>query len=163
MTATLEAPSAPREAMSDYEIERGKPMPSKNHAWIQANLIVAIHQSRDYRPGSEMTLDIGLGHPVTPDISVHPRQEMELWNDEIRVTDPPVTAVEIVSPSQTSAEMIKKVHAYLAHGVKTCWLVDPSLRQIIIYNADGTRKIFEEGLVTDPVTGITADMAAVFS
>ena len=87
MTATLEAPSAPREAMSDYEIERGKPMPSKNHAWIQANLIVAIHQSRDYRPGSEMTLDIGLGHPVTPDISVHPRQEMELWNDEIRVTD----------------------------------------------------------------------------
>ncbi len=88
---------------------------------------------------------------------------MELWNDELHVTDPPVTAVEIVSPSQTSSETIKKVHAYLAHGVKTCWLVDPSLHQIIIYNADGTRKIFEEGLVTDPVTGITADMTAVFS
>ena len=163
MTATLEAPPAPREALSDYELERGKPMPSKNHGLIQANLIVAMSMSDTYRPSSEMTLDIGIGHPVTPDISIIPRQPMELWNDEIRVTDPPVTAVEIVSPSQTSSEMIKKVHAYLAHGLKTCWLVDPSLRQIIIYNADGTRKIFEEGLVTDPVTGITADMAAVFS
>jgi len=149
--------------MSDYELERGKPMPSKNHGLIQANLIGAFLHSREYRPSSEMTLDIGMGQPVTPDISLIPRQPMELWNDQIRVTDPPVTTVEIVSPSQTSSEMMKKVHGYLAHGVKSCWLVDPSLHQVIVFNADGTRKIFEEGLVTDPVTGITADLAMVFS
>ena len=163
MTATLEAPHAPREALSDYELERGKPMPSKNHGLIQANLIGYFLQSRDYRPSSEMTLDIGMGHPVTPDISLIPRQPMDLWNDEIRFTEPPVTVVEIVSPSQSSSEMMKKVHGYLAHGVKSCWLVDPPLHQVIVFNADGTRKTFEDGIVTDPVTGITADLAAVFS
>ena len=59
--------------------------------------------------------------------------------------------------------MMKKVHSYLAHGVMSCWLVDPPLHQIIVFNADGTRKIFEEGLATDPVTGVTADLAKVFA
>jgi Uma2 family endonuclease len=165
MTATLEPHLLTRsgEGLSAYELERGKPMPSKNHGLIQANLIVAMAQSNDFRPGSEMTLDIGIGYLVTPDISVIPRQEMDLWNDEIRTTQPPVTVVEIVSPSQSSSEMMRKVHAYLAHGVQTCWLVDPPLHQIIVFNADGTRKTFDEGIVTDSVTGITADLAKVFS
>jgi Uma2 family endonuclease len=167
MTATLESASALRlgeDALSDYERERGKPMPSKNHGLIQANLIVALSQSSDFRPSSEMTLDIGMDHPVTPDISMIPRtEEIDLWGDEIRYPRPPVSVVEIVSPSQTDAEMIRKVHQYLAHGVQTCWLVLPSLHQIIIYRADGTRKIFDEGLATDPVTGVSADLARVFS
>lgn len=59
--------------------------------------------------------------------------------------------------------MMRKVHAYLTHGVQTCWLVDPSLHQIIVFNADGTRKTFDEGTVIDPVTGITAEVARIFS
>lgn len=162
-TAILEAPPAAAAALSEYELERGKPMPSKNHAIIQTRLIVQFDGNKTYEPLSEVTLDIGMGHPVTPDISIFPRAPMDLWNDEIRVSDPPLVAVEIVSFSQSSAEMTKKVRSYLQHGVKSCWLVDPPMQQITVFTADGKKKTFEEGIVTDPVTGLTADLAVVFA
>ena len=30
-------------ALSEYEIERGKPIPSKNHAIVQRNLVFSLH------------------------------------------------------------------------------------------------------------------------
>jgi hypothetical protein len=33
------------EQVSDYELERGKPVPTLNHAYVQKNLLVSI----DYR------------------------------------------------------------------------------------------------------------------
>lgn len=165
MTATLEAPPAafPREPLSEYELERGKGLPTMNHALIQARLICAFSLSDKYEAASELSLDLGTGAPAVPDISLLPRTNIDLWNDEARATEPPVSVVEIVSPTQSSSEMVKKVHAYLAHGVQTCWLVDPPLHQITVFHADGTKKIFDEGLVTDPVTGITADLALIFA
>lgn len=162
-TTILETPPVPAEALSDYEKERGKPMPSFNHAMIQANLIAEFHRSRDFRPGSELTMDIGIGHPVTPDISLYPRRPLDLLDDIAKTTEPPVTTVEIVSPGQSSAEMMKRVHSYLAHGVKSCWLVDPPMHQVTVFTVDGQRKIYDEGVVTDPATGVTADLAAVFA
>ncbi|MEQ1743781.1 MAG: hypothetical protein ABMA02_00005 [Saprospiraceae bacterium] len=52
---------------SDYEIERGKPMPSFNHGTIQANLLVAlINRFRvKFRFTSETSLDLA-GWPSTP-------------------------------------------------------------------------------------------------
>ncbi len=162
-TAQLEVPSAADGVLSDYEIERGKPMPSKNHGIIQTRLGTALSRSEQYEAASEMTIDIGTGSPLTPDLAVILREPMDVWNDEIRSKTPPITTVEIVSFSQSSAEMTKKVRSYLQHGVKSCWLVDPPMQQITIFTADGKKKTYEEGVVTDPVTGLTADLAVVFA
>ena len=146
-----------------YEEERGKPMPSSNHSWVQANLIVEFAKHREYRIHSELTLDIG-GQRFTPDISVYPRNiPVDLRHDVIRRPDPPLLVVEIFSAQQGTHEVMQKLDVYFAHGVKSCWVVAPPLHTISIYTADGGAKHFNSGTATDPVLGLTTDVDAVFS
>lgn len=146
-----------------YEEERGKPMPSYNHSWIQSNLIVELSRQRDYRVHSELTLDVD-GQRYTPDISIYSRSKpIDLRHDVIRPTDPPLLVVEIFSPQQGTQEVMVKLDVYFAHGVKSCWVVAPPLHSISIYTAAGEAKHFNTGTATDPALGVTADVDAVFS
>ncbi len=48
----------------------------------------------------------------------------------------PDIAVEIVSPSNTAAEMERKVGEYLAAGAQRVWIVDPPSRVVVVHRAD---------------------------
>lgn len=146
-----------------YEEERGKPMPSLNHSFIQANLIGEFIRNGDYRVASELTLDLGQKPDATPDLCIFPRRPMNLLEDQIRSKDIPVMVVEILSPTQGSFEVLQRFQRYFANGVKSCWLVEPVVHSIMILTADGTETTVNEGIVTDPATGLTADLARVFS
>lgn len=146
-----------------YEEERGKPMPSSNHSWVQANLILEFGPQRQYRIHSELTLEIN-GQRFTPDISLYPREiAVDLRHDIIRRPDPPLLVVEIFSPQQGTHEVMSKLDAYFGHGVKSCWVVAPPLHTISIYAADGGAKHFNTGVALDPALGVTVDVDAVFS
>ena len=56
-----------------------------------------------------------------------------------------------------------KVDAYFAFGVKSCWVVSPTMHSIQILTADGGETVLNSGIATDPVIGLTADLANVFS
>ena len=60
-------------------------------------------------------------------------------------------------------EVLDKVDTYFAFGVKSCWVVSPPMHSIQILTADGKETVLTGGTATDPVTGLTADLAAVFS
>ena len=145
-----------------YEEERGKPMPSTNHSAIQSNLIIAFAANRQLRVLSELTLDIG-GKSFTPDLSIYPRTPLDLRRDVSHRSDPPLLVVEIFSPQQGTQEVMDKVDAYFAHGVKSCWIVSPPMHSIQILTSDDREIVLNSGVATDPVTGLTADLAAVFS
>ncbi|MBI2924971.1 MAG: Uma2 family endonuclease [Verrucomicrobia bacterium] len=154
-TATLEKPLT-------YEEERGKPRPSLNHGAIQTNLACEFARNRSFRTISELTLNIS-GRSYTPDLSVYPRSPLDLRRDVARCPDPPLLVVEIFSPQQGTQEVMDKVDAYFAFGVKSCWVVSPPMHSIQILTADGQETVLNSGPATDPVTGLTADLAAVFS
>ena len=145
-----------------YEEERGKPLPSLNHGIIQTNLILQFAQHREYRIVSELTLKIG-GKDYTPDLSIYPQRAMDLEHDISKMTELPLSVVEIFSPQQGSQEVMDKVEIYLTQGVKSCWIVSPPLATISIRTADGYRKSFASGVIKDPATGLTADLGAVFA
>ncbi|MBI2927784.1 MAG: Uma2 family endonuclease [Verrucomicrobia bacterium] len=145
-----------------YEQERGKPMPSENHAIVQMNLGIEFAKNKQYRVLSELSLELQ-GRPFTPDLSVYPRKPADFRHDNIRVTEPPLVAVEIFSPTQGYQEVLDKVDAYLSSGVKTCWVVNPALRTITIFSCAGTEKTYTEGQAVDPALGLTADLGVVFS
>ena len=146
-----------------YEEERGKPMPSKNHGFIEMNLGLEFAKDRGFRPGSEITLELVPGVTKVPDLSVCPRQPLDLRHDVVRPSEPPVLVVEIVSASQGLEEIFEKVDFYLAHGVKSVWVVTPPLREVTIFLPDGSQQSHHGGVVRDPATGITADLEAVFA
>jgi Uma2 family endonuclease len=145
-----------------YEEERGKPMPSSNHSAIQTNLIGEFLRHREFRVHSELTLDIN-GKPHTPDLSIYRRTPLDLRHDVSRRADPPLLVVEIFSPQQSTQEVMDRVDTYFAFGVKSCWVVSPPMRSIQILTADGKEIVLNSGTATDPVTGLTADLAALFS
>ncbi len=146
-----------------YEEERGKPMPSKNHAIIEMNLGMEFAKYSELRVMPEVTLELCPGDWKVPDLSVYPREPMDLRHDLARTTEPPLLTVEIVSPSQGMQEIMKKVDFYLAHRVKSVWVVTPPLREVTIFLPDGSQQSHHGGTVRDPATGLTADLEAVFA
>lgn len=148
--------------ISDYERERGKPMPSFNHSIVQTQLIVALSKSPDWRVCSELSLRLG-ERDGTPDLSVYPHRPADFTRDIIRETTPPTMVVEILSPSQGSGTILERVDHYLAHGVQSAWVVEPVFGDVLICTADGKRQKFSSGIVVDPVTGLSADLSQVFA
>jgi Uma2 family endonuclease len=145
-----------------YEEERGKPMPSANHAAIQINLGVEFARQHEFRTYSELTLELD-GKPYTPDLSVYPREALDLRHDQIRRTDPPLLVVEIFSPRQGYQDVMEKVDVYFRHGVKSCWIVSPPIHTITILSPNGREESYHSGVAKDPVTALTADLTAVFA
>jgi len=145
-----------------YQEERGKPMPSLNHGIVQMNLGAQFLKSRDYRVVSEVTLHLA-GKDYTPDLAIFPQRALDLAHDISKVSEPPLTVVEIFSPQQGYQEVMDKVDAYLANGVKSVWIVSPPLATVSIRTSDGHQESFVSGLAKDPATGLTAELSAVFS
>lgn len=61
----------------------------------------------------------------------------------------PDLAVEIVSPSDSMADLDRKIEQYLAAGSTLVWVVMPQRERIRIYRADGTSTVRHSGEVLD--------------
>ena len=57
----------------------------------------------------------------------------------------PELAVEILSPSNTAAEMREKVTEYLRVGVRLVWIVDPETETVTIHTPDAALVILAAG------------------
>ena len=155
MSTLLEIPEP------SYEEERGKPMPSKNHSIVQVRLILEFSKHTEFI-FSELTLELSYDKTRVPDLSIFAPCTVDFRHDEVKVSDPPQTVVEIFSPQQPSQEVMAKLDEYFAFGIQSVWVVSPPLRHVTIFAADGREARFTEGIATDPVTGLTADLGKVF-
>lgn len=152
----------PEQTESEYEKERGKPLPSLNHGHIQFLLSGALHAYRDdFTIASELTIEME-DLRVTPDLCVYPKLEVNLQEDVVRMEEPPLLAVEIVSPSQSTQEVVNKITDMLDAGVQSCWLVQPAMETITIYTTDEKPHTVSTGTVTDPATDIQVEVSEVF-
>jgi Uma2 family endonuclease len=63
----------------------------------------------------------------------------------------PDLAVEVVSPNDTAYEVETKVEEYLQAGFPLVWVVNPRVRTIHVYRADGTvERLLEDAVLTAP-------------
>jgi Uma2 family endonuclease len=150
------------EPLSDYEKERGKPMPSKLHSVVQTNLTLALAEQSPYSVLSELTLELD-GRELTPDLSVYEHLDVDFAQDELRMTEPPLLTVEIASPTQGIQDLVDKIRFLLDHGVQSSWLVQPQLRTVTVYSGDMASTTHSEGTVTDPVLDVAVEIGDVFA
>jgi Uma2 family endonuclease len=151
--------------VSQYEQERGKPMPSKLHGHIQSN--INIYLGMDYLDKfsffSELSLQLDTWESV-PDISLFPKMKFDYSQDEIKVTEPPLCVIEIFSPSQSMQELVSKARQYFDYGVKSCWLVIPSVKNIYVFSSPNDYQIFRDTqTLHDPVIDVRLELSKVFS
>jgi len=149
--------------LSDYERERGKPMPSKNHSKLQIR--IGSELLRLYEDQYDVLSELSLEAPnpsYVPDLCLFPAEPSNWREDEVKVSEVPLTVIEIISPSQTDTELTEKSKAYFAAGVKSYWLVQPVLRTIFVLLPTGDELVFHNNLLTDPTNGVSIDLRKVF-
>jgi Uma2 family endonuclease len=152
--------------LTDYEIERGKPMPSFNHSILQTQISFLL--KRDY--GKEFTfpseLDLAfVPKGAVPDICVYPKMKRDYKHEEdiVKMTQPPITAIEIVSPGQILEDVVSKARKiYFPNDVKSVWVVMPSLETIVIIDPNLDTTFFNKGELFDPANNIRLSIEEVF-
>jgi Uma2 family endonuclease len=154
------------EQVSDYELQRGKPMPTLNHSIIQGNLtfVLKLHYRDQYSVLPEINLTMPTRPDTVPDIAIYPKMQTDFLHDISSMTEMPLTVIEIVSPSQSDADIIAKFERYFAAGVQSCWLVMPVFKAISVYSSLAQYKFFtDDTTLNDPTTGIELALNEVFA
>lgn len=153
------------ETLSDYELERGKPMPSTVHSLIQGNLIFLLKSNygETYHVFPELSLDTPDKTPLVPDIAIYPKFEVDRQKDVLRREDAPLATIEILSPKQSLHDLIEKTHRYFQLGVTSCWIVIPSMDAIAVNHQPG-KYTFYSGteVLQDDKLNIQLPLAEIF-
>jgi len=137
--------------------------PSYQHSYVQVNLIAALKALPQFSVFSELSLDIQ-GKEYVPDICVYAKRAVHFGEKDIlRMTEMPIVAMEIMSPSQSVQDALTKIETYLTVGVKSCWLVFPTATSLNIYTAIDQVQIFKTGDAVDPVLDIRIPLDVIFA
>ncbi|MCB0517902.1 MAG: Uma2 family endonuclease [Lewinellaceae bacterium] len=138
--------SATLPIQSDYETERGKPMPSKLHSVITQRLTVFLvnRYGDKFEILPELTLDTP-GERTTPDIAICEPEAIDFSKDEVKRKEPPLATIEILSPTQILQTLLDKTNEYFSFGVKSCWVILPTLKTIYVYSAPYQFEVFSPG------------------
>lgn len=147
---------------TEYELERGKPMPSLNHSILQSRLTVVLGRYTEYDIPTELSLELTSGK-ATPDLCIYPTRVHDFFNDHIRYNEPPLLTIEILSPKQSIDDLKDKIFdIYFPAGVKSCWIVVPTLKMIAVFLPTKEVRNYIGGIVKDPVLGIEVDIKEIF-
>jgi Uma2 family endonuclease len=87
----------------------------------------------------------------------------EKGKDKVRVAEPPLLCVEIVSPTEGAFEILNNFRVYFDIGVKSCWYVDPILETVHVYN-DGldSTAVFHNTSLVDHAVGANIPLDKIF-
>ena len=114
----------------------------------------------DILPELEMKLN---GKIVKPDVSIYPNLPEDWDTDVIFMTEPPLVAIEVLSPKQAMTDITDKINnIYFPAGVQSVWIVVPLLQTVTIRTPDGKKITFSQGVIKDPVINIEIPLDQIF-
>jgi len=140
-----------------HELDQGEliamPPPQEIHGRMQTRLAAILYQFvSQHHLGDVVT---GAGFLLTQDPATVRAPDVAF----LRAGHPPVTgtyrqsapdlAVEIVSPSDTPRDLIRKVNQYLEAGGRAVWLLYPASREIHVFEPNSGPRILTPGQTLD--------------
>lgn len=166
----------PEEDAHRVELSRGRvvrePRPGAEHGWLAATLVRLLGSHAEEGDLGLVVTETGFllaRDPATvrgPDAAFIARGRLPedgiprgFW------TVPPSLAVEVVSPSNTAAEIQEKVLEYLEAGSDRVWVVDPDTRTVTVWRPPAEARVLREGEVVDGedlLPGFRLEVAALF-
>lgn len=153
---------------------REQPMTMRNrrHSGIEAAIakLLGIWCDRQPEPrGIVVSGEAGFTLSRNPDTAVG--IDVAYVSAEVAARDPnaaffegpPVLAVEILSPSDSQADIDDKVALYLEFGVAIVWVVNARFKTICVYRPDSAPVLFHENQIIDAEPQLPGFRAAVKS
>jgi len=115
-----------------YEVIDGEvlvtPAPSPRHQYVMSNLLIALRQYVERHGLGVVLPDVDLlfvtGQFLRPDLVFVPEAARDGITDR-GVEKPPGLVVEVLSPTSSSIDRVKKPRRYGDFGVPEYWVADP--------------------------------------
>ena len=147
--------------------------PGVRHGRIQARMARLLEEFVDRsRLGDFVTTESGYrlrSEPDTvraPDVAVVSAARVADYEDEIGYLPfAPDLAVEVVSPSDSFADVETKARMWLEHGTRMVWVVEPDSRRVLVYETGKDRRdlALDEVLETgDILPGFSVPVTRLF-
>ncbi len=135
--------------------------PSRNHSYFQLNTGYSLKNQKKFSVFSELSLLID-GKEYVPDIAVYPPMKINRSKDILKMTEMPLLIVELLSPTQGTQEILDKFEIYFAAGIKSCWLIEPAIGAVTVYQSLDNFRSFVEGDIIDNVSGLKLPIIEIF-
>lgn len=125
-----------------YELDEGELItmtrPGVVHGRIERRLIVAIQAYLDTHPigevfGPDILFVLGPATKRAPDVSIVLRESGPVQE----IQGAPDVAIEILSPSNQSRTMRRKIGQYFSAGCRLAWVVDPESQTVEVWESPG--------------------------
>jgi Uma2 family endonuclease len=143
--------------------------PSKScHSEVAMRVLdFAIQQRIGWRAFAEAGYKLSDDPPtwIQPDVSLIRKERVKATDPEGYFFGALELAIEVVSPSESAADVDRKVDLMLAHGSKAVWVAFPRTKKVQVYLADGTsfsRGINSKLSLTDLAPGWERPVATLF-
>lgn len=145
---------------------------SLNHSYIQANLAWLLKNLKVYSVFTELSLNISeldlsdcesLKNEAKPDVCIYPKMSIDCSRDIIKMSEMPLLAIEILSPTQPVQTLLQKIDCYFKLGIKSCWLIYPSAATVVVYADLHHFKAFSRGELMDEKLDICLTFADIFN
>ncbi len=134
---------------------------SLNHGYFQLSLGTALRALDKYLVVTAVTIEINK-KPYIPDILVYPKRPVERSHDIIQMTEMPLLAIEILSPTQGTKDILDKFEIFFDAGIKSCWLVEPAIGVVAVYSSLDNSHTFSSGEIIDEVMDIRLPLEDIF-
>ena len=136
---------------------------SANHSRLIHRLsVVLVPYEEQYDIMPELEFELVAGR-LKPDVAIATRQAYNWEKDIVRYTEPPITAIEILSPTQSLDGLVAKIREdYFSSGVRSAWLIAPAVQSIHLFLPGQPVVTFSTGMLRDPASGIELEVAKIF-
>jgi Uma2 family endonuclease len=137
------------------ELERGEIVeifrPGKIHGLVCANVVGILRNFvLQRKKGYVCSNDTGVVVARDPDTVRGP--DVMLFEDAARIEDvdekygekPPVLAVEVLSPNDTTGKIARRIREQKRFGTRLIWVVDPDARNVVVYQPGKEEKPVNE-------------------
>ncbi len=116
------------------------PSPTPKHQdivlYMAASLSSYVRRNGTGRVYPDVEFGLSANIRLRPDIAVLLQDNWRNLNDQKSpVSGSPDIAIEVISPSERTSESVRKVQAYLRHGVQEVWQVFPMHSTALIYTS----------------------------
>lgn len=138
-----------------FELEQGEvvemPGPGGRHGVVCANAVSILRAFvRQRRRGHVCSNDTGVIWGRTPDTVRGP--DVILFDESRRYEDMeikyiervPAVVVEVLSPSDRWAKVVRRISQFLQKGVAIVWVIDPEDRTVTVFEPNQYPRVLEE-------------------
>ncbi|MCB1920549.1 MAG: Uma2 family endonuclease [Candidatus Competibacteraceae bacterium] len=80
----------------------------------------------------------------------------------MKADERPLMVVEILSPKQGVNEVTEKIEVYLRAGIKSCWMVIPPVKTIVIFHDINKPVFYSSGTLTDWILNMEIPVEEIF-